>query len=179
MRRRLGSFVVMHRAAGFALLLALIASQGCSDGEYELERRGGPYPSAPIPDPPRGGSGGSSGGDAGAATGGAADQLIPYCDALVVVKEKCQRCHNDPPENAAPVAFLSWEDFQSQYYMTEFMWWQIAIDMVERDVMPYVALNTSPDLVGGPVEGLTVKEKATLLGWLKQGAQPEGGTDCP
>jgi len=26
---------------------------------------------------------------------------------------------------------------------------------------------------------LTSDEKATLLGWLKQGAVAEGGTDCP
>jgi hypothetical protein len=30
-----------------------------------------------------------------------------------------------------------------------------------------------------PVEPLTASEKATLLGWLKQGALAEGGTDCP
>ena len=45
--------------------------------------------------------------------------------------------------------------------------------------MPYVALNDGPDPIMPPVELLTATEKATLLGWLKQGMKPEGGTDCP
>jgi hypothetical protein len=82
-------------------------------------------------------------------------------------------------ENGAPVAFLDVEDFQAPYYETEFSWREVAIDRVERDVMPYVALNGGPMPVMPPVEPLTVDEKATLLGWLQQGALPEGGTDCP
>jgi hypothetical protein len=169
----------MFRAAGLAALWTLLASVGCSDGDYELERRGGPYPSAPIPDP--GGSGGSAGssGAPGEATGGAAELPIAFCDALTVVHDKCQRCHGDPLTNGAPVPFLTWDDFHAPYGETEYKWWQIAADMVDRDQMPYVALNGTPGLVGGDVESLTVEEKTTLLGWLKQGALPEGGTDCP
>jgi hypothetical protein len=176
----------MPPSIGRAALLALIASLGCSEGEYELERRGGPYPSAPIPDPATGGSGGSSGGAgsggsagaAGEAIGGAGESPIAFCEALTVVQAKCQRCHGDPLTNGAPVPFLTWEDFQAQYGVSDFMWWQIAEDMVDRDQMPYVALNGSAGLEGGPVEPLTPDEKATLLGWLQQGALPEGGTDC-
>jgi hypothetical protein len=169
----------MRSAYALPILLALIAGVGCSDGDYTLERRGGPYPSAPIPDPSAGGSAGSGGtsGDAGAGTGAAAP--VAFCDALIVVQDKCERCHGDPLTNGAPVAFLTWDDFQAQYGMSDFKWWQIAADMVERDQMPYVALNGTPGLVGGTVEPLTAEEKATLLGWLKAGAPPEGGTDCP
>jgi hypothetical protein len=45
--------------------------------------------------------------------------------------------------------------------------------------MPYVALNDPPTSLMPPVEPLTAEEKATLLAWLEQGAEPEGGTDCP
>ena len=45
--------------------------------------------------------------------------------------------------------------------------------------MPYVALNEPPFSLVPPVEPLTADEKDTLLGWLKQGALPEGGTNCP
>ena len=45
--------------------------------------------------------------------------------------------------------------------------------------MPYVVLNEPPNPIMPPVEPLTASEKATLLGWLKQGMKPEGGTNCP
>lgn len=53
------------------------------------------------------------------------------------------------------------------------------LDAVAKDFMPFVALNEPPTNLMPPVEPLTVDEKATLLGWLEQGALPEGGTDCP
>ncbi len=58
-------------------------------------------------------------------------------------------------------------------------YWQAAIDQVKADLMPYVALNEPPTNAMPPVEALTSEEKATLLGWLEQGAAPAGGTDCP
>lgn len=150
-------------ALGVPLTLCLGLS--CSSGDYELERKGGPLP--PDAEAPVGGSGGT------------ADGPIAFCEALTVIRHKCQRCHGDPRQNGAPVAFLTYDDLQQPYGESEFKWWQIAVGVVERDVMPYVALNGTPGLVGGTVEPLTVDEKATLLGWLQQGALPEGGTDCP
>ncbi len=116
--------------------------------------------------------------DGGAAGDASAGGLVPYCDALQVVKDKCQRCHGDPLTHGAPVRFLSFEDFQEPYFTTEFKWWEVAADRVESDVMPFVALNDPPTSLMPPVEPLTADEKVTLLGWLKQGAKPEGGTDC-
>lgn len=121
----------------------------------------------------------TSGAPGSAGAGGAPDVLIPFCDALVVVQAKCQRCHGDPITNSAPVAFLTHEDFHAPYFDTEQKWWEVAINMVANDLMPYVALNGNEFLEGPPVEALTVEEKATLLGWLQQGALPEGGTECP
>lgn len=151
-------------AVGLVLMWCLGAA--CSSGDYELERKGGPLP--PDPDMSLGGSGGSS-----------ADGPIAFCDALTVIRNKCQRCHGDPLQNGAPVPFLTYDDLQQPYGDSELKWWEIAVGMVDRDVMPYVALNGTPGLVGGTVEPLTESEKATLLGWLKQGALPEGGTECP
>lgn len=171
-----------------AAILGLTVGVGCS-GDYELERKGGPFPTTPVSDSGSGGSGNTSAAGAGGGAGevevggggagaGAAD-LIRFCDALVVVRTKCQRCHGDPLANGAPVPFVAYEDFQAQYYDTEFKWWEIAVGMVERDKMPYVALNEPPTSLMPPVEPLTPDEKATLMGWLEQGALPEGGTDCP
>ncbi len=159
------------------LALAIFVAIGCSGGDYVLERRGGPFPTAPVVDAPPAGEGAAGAGEPGGAGGAAA--LIPFCDALGVIRNKCQRCHGDPITNAAPVPFLTYEDLQAQYYDTDQQWWQVAIDKVERDVMPFVALNDSPSLVGGTVQPLGADEKATLLGWLKQGALPVGGTACP
>lgn len=55
----------------------------------------------------------------------------------------------------------------------------LMVNDVAKGFMPFVALNEPPNPIMPPVEPLTADEKATLLGWLKQGALPEGGTDCP
>ncbi len=140
------------------LVLVSLFALGCSS-DTSLERRGGP-----PPDP-----------DGGA---GSVGEPIPFCDAFKVVQAKCQRCHQDPPKNGAPVPFLSYEDTQAQYGTTEFKYSDVMLSAVETDLMPYLALNGGANPIMPPVEPLTAAEKATLLGWLKQGALPEGGTDC-
>lgn len=157
--------------------LALAWCGACSNDAAELERRGGPQPPGPVDDPS---TVDGAGGEAGSGGGGdGVEQPIAFCDALQVIRAKCQRCHGDPIRNGAPVAFLDFDDLHAPYYDSDLQWWQVATGMVERDAMPYVALNDSPALEGGTVLPLTVEEKATLLGWLQQGALPEGGTDCP
>lgn len=113
----------------------------------------------------------------GSEGGGSSGDAVPFCAALQVVRDKCQRCHSDPPANGAPVPLLTYEDFQRPYGAEKY--WQAAAEAVERDVMPYLALNEPPTSLSPPVEPLTKDEKTTLLGWLERGAQPEGGTDCP
>jgi hypothetical protein len=95
------------------------------------------------------------------------------------MRSKCQRCHTDPPVNGAPVPFLTYEDTQAQYYASDEKWSDAMVGPVTRGFMPYVALNDPPTSLMPPVEPLTDDEKTTLLTWLKQGALPEGGTDCP
>jgi hypothetical protein len=46
-------------------------------------------------------------------------------------------------------------------------------EVVETNLMPLMGTDIDP-----PVMPLTCEEKATLLGWLNQCAQPEGGTEC-
>jgi hypothetical protein len=155
------------------LLLASWAVLSCSSDDPSVQRRGGPLPS-PTTDA-RGGA--PSLGAAGA--GGTSSDVIPFCDALTVIRAKCQRCHQDPPRNGAPVPFLTYADTQAQYGTSEFKYSDAMLVAVEDGAMPYVALNNPPTSIMPPVEPLTDGEKATLLGWLMQGALPEGGTDCP
>jgi hypothetical protein len=131
----------------------------------DVEREGGMLP----PDP--GGQGGTDAGNG---------PTIAFCAAFEVVAAKCQRCHEDPPRFGAPVPFLSIDDFHRPYGNSgSKQYFQAAIEQVEADLMPYTALNDPPTSLMPKVESLTSDEKATLLGWLKQGAVAEGGTDCP
>jgi hypothetical protein len=120
-------------------------------------------------------------GDASTGSAGAGDlgPPVPFCDALIVMRAKCQRCHGNPLKNGAPVPFLTYEDTQAPYYTTEKKFSDVMLPTIEKDLMPYVALNSGPNPVIPPVEPLSADEKSTMIGWLKQGAKPEGGTDCP
>lgn len=148
----------------FCLLLVLaspLLSFGCSNDDTSAERRGDA-----LPDP---GSGGAA--DLGAP--------ITFCDAVIVLRAKCQRCHQSPPQHGAPVPFLTYADTQAQYYMTDSKWSDSMFSQVGRDFMPDTSQNAPPTSIMPPVEPLTADEKATLMAWLEQGANPEGGTDCP
>lgn len=153
----------------------------CSSEEPTVERRGGPIPE-PTQEVP--GAAGAPGGVAGAPMGdaGAAGEGgggITFCAALEVARAKCQRCHSNPLQNGAPVPFVTYEDFQAPYGSSGITYGEAAIRLVKEDIMPYVFLNDPPTSLMPPVEPLTAEEKATLLGWLEQGAKPEGGTACP
>ncbi|HXK20553.1 MAG TPA: hypothetical protein VNG33_22235 [Polyangiaceae bacterium] len=138
-------------------LLAL----GCASEDPQLVRKGGPLPEA---------SGGA--GDTG--------PLVPVCDAMAVIHARCsQRCHSDPPQNGAPVPFLTYADTQAQYYTTDMKFSDVMLPAVQKDFMPYQGLNGPPTNLMPPIEPLAADEKATLVNWLKQGALPTGGTDCP
>jgi len=95
------------------------------------------------------------------------------------MRAKCQRCHGNPLTNGAPVPFLTYEDTQARYGMTNEKYSDVMLQVVEKDIMPFVALNKGDNPIMPPVEPLTSAEKETLVAWLKQGAQPLGGTDCP
>ena len=125
------------------------------------------------------GSDASSNGDSGGAAGASASGGVTFCAALTVIRDKCQRCHQAPPQHGAPVPFLTYEDTQAQYYTTTQKWSDSMVGAVSRGFMPDVSQNDPPTSLMPPVEELTADEKQTLLDWLSQGAKPEGGTDCP
>jgi hypothetical protein len=151
-----------------ALELGLVVTAcvvvACSSDDTEVNRRGGPIP--------------SSEGGAKTVGGGASSEPIAWCDALVVIKAKCQRCHGDPLQNAAPMPLMTFEDTHGPWSSTQVVH-DVMLDAVSKGFMPYVTLNEPPNPIMPPVEPLTAAEKVTLLGWLQQGALPEGGTDCP
>jgi uncharacterized membrane protein len=145
---------VKHRFALLGLAVLVAMSSGCGD--------------APSPAEP------SAGGGAGADGGG-----VAFCAALQVLRDKCQRCHSDPPVNGAPAPFLTYADTQAEYFDTGLPWWQVMQHAVQDDFMPPTALNADPSPIEPPVEPLNDQERATLLGWLEEGARATGGTSCP
>jgi hypothetical protein len=158
---------MLHKLTRVMLTIALYVA-GCSSDEPSLERRGGE-----VPEPT------GAGGDSDSGAGGDSGTLVPFCDALVVIRAKCQRCHQDPPQNGAPAPFLTYEDTQAQYGSSGLKFSELMVDDVGKGFMPLVSLNDPPTTLMPPVEPLTAQEKATLMAWLEQGAKPEGGTDCP
>jgi hypothetical protein len=137
-----------------AALFVSVALAGCGDDSGAMVPSGGA------------GSGSSNGG-------------VAFCEALKVIRDKCQRCHQAPPQHGAPVPLLTYEDTQAPYYTTDRSWSDAIAGAVERGTMPDLAQNDPPTSLMPPVEPLTRGEKATLLDWLDQGALPEGGTNCP
>jgi hypothetical protein len=120
------------------------------------------------------GSTGNSGGTGAAGSSGG----VTFCEALTVIRAKCQRCHQSPVQHGAPVPFVTYQDTQAPYYTTDRQWSEVMAGAVERGIMPDLSQNEPPISLMPPVEPLTAGEKVTLLDWLAQGAKPEGGTDC-
>jgi len=114
-------------------------------------------------------------------SGGSVDTgpVVPFCDVLTVMRAKCQRCHGNPPAHGAPVPFVTYKDTQAPYYTTDKKFSDVMLSAIQKGFMPYLALNEPPTNLMPPIEPLTTDEKATMIGWLQQGALPAGGTDCP
>jgi hypothetical protein len=155
--------VRFRRWAGSVILLAAAAC----DHEPTIERRGGPMPDADVtPTPPDCRTDGSGG------EGGQLATPVRFCQAEIVLRTVCQRCHSRPPQHAAPFSLVTYEDTQEPFGTSGKLRWQRMQEVVESGFMP-LRLRLDP-----PVEPLTCEEKTTLLGWLGQCAAPEGGTDC-
>ena len=138
---------------------------GCTTHDPEHGRVGGPIEDVRV-DLPDASADASADCEAGA--------LVPFCEAFKVMKV-CRRCHEPVPNRVrTPFALQTWEDTQ-QDYLGEPVWHHM-ISVLEIDFMP---LRTLPiTVIDPPIQPLDPACKNTLLTWLRQGAQPSGGTDC-
>jgi hypothetical protein len=117
-------------------------------------------------------SGGASSDGLSATGGGEALGMQPdACAARVVLRDKCQRCHQDPTQNGAPFSLLSYADTQvvDRKGVPRFQRMKAAI---ESDYMPPTFLELEP-----AVEPLTDSERTTLLNWLSHDPPPDN-SDC-
>jgi len=148
---------------GFAGLVAL-GAVACQEHEPEVERRGPPLPDSGSPAScPSDGAGGE---------GGVPSVPVRFCQAEIVLRTVCQRCHQDPPLHGAPFPLVTFEDTHKPYEGEKLRWERMK-EVVASDFMPLRGSGLDP-----PVDYLTCEQKSTLMGWLEQCAPPEGGTDC-
>lgn len=160
----------MRYATG-PLLCILGVCLGCTSHDPDLDRVGGPIPDANVVLPD--GASEDAGSDSDAVDADA-EVLVPFCEAFKVMKV-CRRCHATPPNpGGAPFALQRWEDTQ-QIYLERLVWVRM-IRVLEIDFMPLLTLPI--EIVNPPIQPLDPTCKNTLLTWLRQGAKPEGGTDC-
>jgi hypothetical protein len=143
------------------IALGLVA---CSEHEPEVERQGPPLPDSGSPAScPSDGAGGE---------GGVPAVPVRFCQADIVLRTVCQRCHQNPPLNGAPFPLVTYEDTQEPFSEAKLRWERMK-EVVETDFMPLRGGGLEP-----PVGYLSCEEKSTLMGWLEQCAPPEGGTEC-
>lgn len=114
-----------------------------------------------------GGAGGSGGGPeclACVAETGAQTGEFP-CEIETIIKDKCQRCHQDPPQKGAPFPLLTYENTQAEYVKK--LIYERMKTAIANNFMPL----TPPKL--------TDAEKETMLAWLCACAPPAGpGEAC-
>jgi len=152
-------------AALLGSALTALVALSC-DHEPNVERRGPPLPDSDASTTP------PSCDQAAGGEGGVPALPVRFCQAEIVLRTVCQRCHQDPPLHGAPFALVTYEDTQEPFDVAGKPRWQRMREVVEQGIMP------ARGIVGVPVEPLTCEERSTLLGWLGQCAPPEGGTDC-
>lgn len=109
--------------------------------------------------------------DGSGGEGGVLSVRVTFCQAERVLRESCQRCHSDPPQNDAPFSLVTYEDTQQPFGVDKLRWQRMQ-EVVESGFMP---LRRASD---PPGELISCEQKKTLLGWLAQCAEPEGGTQC-
>jgi uncharacterized membrane protein len=94
-----------------------------------------------------------------------------FCAASAVLRDKCQRCHQDPPLSGAPFPLLTYDDTQlvDRKGVPRFERMKAAVD---SDYMPPLVLELEP-----PVETLQESERAALLSWLSS-EPPQDDPNC-
>jgi hypothetical protein len=112
---------------------------------------------------------GSLGGQPAGGSGSGAPHFP--CDVEDVIVAKCQRCHQDPPQNGAPFPLLTWEDTRRPHGLV--LVFEAMLPAIETDFMPLTQLELEP-----PVEPLEPEEKELMLEWLSSGAPAVLGAAC-
>jgi uncharacterized membrane protein len=94
-----------------------------------------------------------------------------FCAARDVLRDKCQRCHQEPTQNGAPFSLLTYADTQvvDRNGVPRSQRMKAAID---SDYMPPTFLQLEP-----AVEPLQESERALLLSWLS-GEPPLDSPAC-
>jgi len=95
-----------------------------------------------------------------------------WCAVSVILREKCQICHQSPTLHGAPFALVTYQDTRAADVKGKLRFEQIA-DAVETEYMPPQFIALSP-----PVVPLTPEERSTLLAWCMQGAPLNDDTSC-
>ena len=161
----------MSRILGLLSACLGCTALACTTHDPENGRVGGPVEDVRVDLPD---SSDADVPDASDASDGETGTVVPFCEAFKVMKV-CRRCHEPVPNRVGtPFALQSWEDTQQIYLDTPVH--QRMIRALETDFMP---LRTVPiEIIDPPIQALDPICKNTLLTWLRQGAQPVGGTDC-
>jgi hypothetical protein len=103
-----------------------------------------------------------------------ARRVIRWCEALAVLRAKCQRCHDAPPKLGAPFPLLTYAHTQGEYPPGSGQAvHRRMLTMIRYRTMPPLALELDP-----PVEALDAREQDVILAWLEDGAFAYGGEDC-
>ncbi len=89
---------------------------------------------------------------------------LTYCDAKVIIEDKCLRCHSDDGDISTPFDLERYDQITSRLSSMK--------RVIENGSMPFMDRDLEP-----PVEPLTNEEKELLLEWLRAGA-PEGSGSC-
>lgn len=143
-------------------LAVTVMLTACSSSDPDLGRVGGPLPDA---------------GETNEDGGTDASVPVAWCAAsdtepsAYKVMAVCRRCHQNPPQFGAPFALMTWDDIQQPF--GDGKRFQAMAAAVRGGTMPFQGSDIQP-----PVGPLGAADKATLLTWLDQGAQPVGGRAC-
>jgi hypothetical protein len=163
-----------------AMFVSCALLGACTEHDYEgnTNRIGGSIPNL---DASTADTGQDDGAVADAAQEAEAEAAAPvaWCESSADepsayrVMAVCRRCHQDPPLQFAPFPLLTWDDTQQPFGVSGRLRHERMFEVVRDDVMPFRFSTIEP-----PVEPLSPADKATLLNWLAQGAQPLGGRAC-
>ena len=98
-----------------------------------------------------------------------------FCDAFAIIEKKCVRCHSDPPQHGAPFALDSYDATQIPIRDGKAIRADRMREVIDTGYMPLVSLKLDP-----PVQALSCEEKATILHWIDEGAEPppDDDPDC-